>query len=65
MRARKLAHDPLCEPCAAKGLTQEAEQVHHIKPFDGRSDPLRLQWMNLMSICRKCHDRLTREASNQ
>ena len=65
VRARKLAHDPLCEMCEANGLTQEAEQVHHIKPFNGRSDPLRLQRTNLMSVCRRCHERLTTEASNK
>ena len=31
------------------------QQVHHIIPFKGKHDPLRLAWHNLESLCRACH----------
>ncbi len=55
LRIRKLARDPLCEVCRVAGRTTEATQVHHLKPFNGVNDPLRLQWDNLESICGECH----------
>ena len=55
LRARKLIHDPLCAVCLAAGRTTAADQVHHVRPFNGVKDPLRLAWGNLMSLCRPCH----------
>jgi 5-methylcytosine-specific restriction endonuclease McrA len=37
-----------------------AVDVDHIVPFDGVDDPKRTDWMNLMSICRACHNMKTR-----
>ena len=65
MRLRKLVRNPLCEVCLAKGLTEEARQVHHIKAFKGLRDLLRLAWSNLQSVCVPCHKELTREASGR
>ena len=55
LRKRKLQHNPLCEACLTKGITQEAEEVHHVQPFQGIGDPLRLRWDNLVAMCRPCH----------
>ena len=51
----KRQRDPLCEVCQAA----PAEDVDHIIPFKGVSDPLRTDWSNLQSICRACHQRKT------
>ena len=63
LRARKLRDKPLCEPCEAKGLVVVATQVHHLKPFKGLHDPLRLDWDNLQSVCDACHGLATRGQS--
>jgi len=55
LRNAKLHEDPLCEHCLARGETEEAVEVDHIRPFRGRDDPLRLDWANLQSLCAKCH----------
>lgn len=65
LRVRKLARDPLCEVCLREGHTTAAEQVHHKVPFKGKTDPLRLQWDNLQSVCRPCHAKLSAEASRR
>lgn len=45
---------PLCQPCIKKGKITPVADVHHIKPV--RDFPeLRLNWDNLMSVCRACH----------
>ncbi len=60
LRAAKLRADPLCERCLAMKPERvtEAVQVHHIKPFHGLDDPLRLDWDNLLSVCVDCHKKL-------
>ena len=56
-RKRKL--DPLCEHCEKQGVTRPADHVHHIVPI--RTAPhLRLEWSNLMSVCKSCHEELER-----
>ena len=47
---------PMCEVC--KDAT--ADDVDHIIPFSGVSDPMRTDWRNLQSICRSCHNRKTK-----
>lgn len=48
------SHNPLCANCNSNGRVTIAQDVHHIKPI--RSNPeLRLEWDNLMSLCRPCH----------
>lgn len=61
LRKRKLAADPLCEYCLKKKpeVVTVAAQAHHIVPFRGRNDPLRLDWDNLASTCVRCHGELT------
>ena len=65
LRLRKLARDPLCEVCEAQGITTAAAQVHHVQPFSGKRDPLRLQLGNLQAVCVACHARLSMEASRE
>lgn len=51
----KRTRQPVCEVCQE----QPATEVDHIVPFSGLSDPLRIAWSNLRSICRQCHNRKT------
>lgn len=58
LRKAKLAADPLCEICLKEGRTEAAEVVDHIVPHRGH-DALRLDWKNLQSLSKRCHDRKT------
>ena len=55
LRERKAIASPLCEECERQGRITAMQQVHHIIPFKGKHDPLRLAWHNLESLCRACH----------
>ena len=55
LRKSKIHANPLCEHCEARGITKPADEVHHIKTVRERPD-LRLDWDNLVSLCRDCHD---------
>lgn len=55
LRKRKKAANPLCEKCERNGHTTLMDEVHHIVPFRGLGDPLRLDWDNLESLCKPCH----------
>jgi 5-methylcytosine-specific restriction protein A len=55
LRLAKLQADPLCEPCLSKGKTTLATVVHHKKRRDQHPE-LALDWDNLESRCRPCHD---------
>ena len=57
LRKEKLAENPLCEVCEAKGLITPATEVHHIKPVRDYPE-LRLDMNNLMSTCTPCHDEI-------
>ena len=59
LRRWYLSRHPLCESCEARGLTVQADDVDHIIPFKGRSDPLRLDRTNLRALCRRCHNAKT------
>lgn len=61
LRKAKLLADPLCEYCLKKKpqIVTPSTQVHHIVPFHGLDDPLRLDWDNLASACTTCHGKLT------
>lgn len=61
-QALRLAHllaNPLCVACARAGRTAAAEEVDHVRPFDGPADPLRLEPGNLQSLCKRCHSQKT------
>jgi 5-methylcytosine-specific restriction endonuclease McrA len=54
LRARKLADEPRCERCLAKGMVTMATEVHHVLPISqggGKYD-----WNNLESVCGECQD---------
>lgn len=57
-RAAKLARDPLCEECLARGLTKGAEHVDHTLDRRDRPD-LAFADENLRSLCESCHNRKT------
>ena len=58
VRFRK--HNPLCAKCKVSGRIEPAKDVHHIKPISTHPE-LRLDWDNLMSLCRQCHRDIERE----
>lgn len=64
-RKYKLIINPLCEPCEKRGLARVADQVHHIRSFQGKRDPLRLMERNLESICDECHKALTASSAGK
>ena len=65
LRLRKLATQPICEnPAKRRGCTDLATEIDHIIPFQGREDPLRLDWGNLQSLCKSCHSSKTRIEQN-
>ena len=60
LAAYRLIHDQkLCQECDRQGHTTEATEVHHIIPFNGLDDPLRLDFSNLESLCVGCHRKKT------
>lgn len=59
VRAQHIAWSPLCVMCKARGWAVRAKDVDHIIPFEGRTDPLRLDPDNLQSLCRACHNAKT------
>lgn len=64
-RRFKIATSPMCEDPFGyhthRGLTGNADQVHHIKPLVTHPELCDDQ-ANLMSVCTKCHARLESEA---
>ena len=58
LRIQKLQADPLCEFHKDRGKIVLAEVVDHIKPISEALE-LRLDWDNLRSLCKECHDKYT------
>lgn len=60
LRLEFLAQHPFCECDEHKGSDYRAfaEVVDHIKTIEERPD-LRLEWKNLRSMTKRCHDRHT------
>lgn len=56
IRKVKIAQNPLCEMCLKENRATPTEEVHHILPLakGGTHD-----MDNLMSLCTKCHSRIT------
>jgi len=49
-----LYEHPLCADCLENGVIKSAQEVHHIKK--ARAFPeLRLEWSNLLALCKPCH----------
>lgn len=55
VRDAQLDKQPLCQHCDRRGYVVPATEVDHIKPFQGKADPLRLDPNNLQSLCHSCH----------
>jgi len=66
---RKLRHAflqkyPLCDICKKNDLIVAANVVHHI--VDVVNDPSRrLDWDNLQSLCKQCHDKITAKSTHE
>lgn len=54
LRKVYMQENPLCAECYKRGLTRSALDVHHIVPIHD-SWAKRLDWNNLISLCRSCH----------
>ena len=51
----------LCQECKRYGKSVEANTVHHILPAEectGEYERLKYDSRNLISLCRKCHERM-------
>lgn len=60
LREFKLQQDPLCEACLKRGRSTLATDVHHLA--DRKSHPeLSLDFANLMSLCKACHNSMRRK----
>ncbi len=55
LRAAFLAVNPLCADCYKRGRVTPANHVHHVIDRKVRPD-LALEWTNLESTCRACHN---------
>jgi 5-methylcytosine-specific restriction endonuclease McrA len=58
LRKQHLASHPFCSACADEGVTRIARVVDHIQSLRERPD-LRLDPINLQSLCWPCHNRKT------
>ncbi len=58
LRQAKLATDPLCQPCAARGTITTANTVDHVKPINDGGDPFP-SLDGLTSMCTRCHNEKT------
>ena len=58
IRRAKLAANPLCELCFAKGIIEVAQEVDHIKPIEEGGSATDMD--NLMSLSKSCHSKKTR-----
>ena len=68
-RAYNMSH-PLCERCLLKGISRQAEHVHHVRPFlTGKTDEERWQLLldptNLQALCRECHEEVHRQLNKK
>lgn len=67
LRAIKIVESPICEECWRRyGRVEEAVDVHHRISFMSTDDPLERERLafdydNLMSLCKKCHQRIHNE----
>lgn len=60
LRIEKLKSNPVCEECAAHGISTLATEVHHIKPVESVAGELAMSRLmfdsnNLQSLCHACH----------
>ena len=55
IRERRLAEDPLCRLCLARGEVTPADTVNHILRHGGDGD-LFFDYENTEAVCKRCHD---------
>jgi len=58
VRKAYLSKHPLCESCNKEHRITPAAHVHHVQDISKRPD-LRLDYDNLMSLCKPCHTKIT------
>ena len=58
LRSAKLAHEPLCQPCQARGDFTPANTVDHMTPIASGGAPFP-PLDRLMSMCERCHNEKT------
>lgn len=54
---------PLCEICAARGMTVVAAEVHHKTPI--KAGGRLLDQENMQSLCKSCHQIMTKSELGQ
>lgn len=65
LRDAFLHANPLCRRCFdEENLTIAAEEVDHIKPLNTHPE-LGMEWDNLQSLCRSCHEKKTAQENNR
>ena len=64
LRKAKLAEQPLCQPCEARGKLTFANTVDHVKPINDGGDPFP-DFNGLTSMCGRCHNEKTAARDRQ
>lgn len=59
LRRLFLTRNPWCQRCLQEQKHTPAEEVDHIQPFQHKDDPKRLDWSNLMALCKRHHSQKT------
>lgn len=62
LRGQYIKEHPLCEECKQRGKYTLATEVHHKKALSAGGTNAE---ENLMSLCKKCHSRITLRTENQ
>ena len=62
IRDRYIKANPLCEECQRQGRLIPVEEVHHIIPLSKGGGN---ETINLMSLCKSCHARITVEMGDR
>lgn len=64
LRLLVLAEEPLCRHCRQHDMVTAAEEIDHIIPIRQRPD-LRLDRLNLQSLCKPCHSKKTQRETGR
>lgn len=67
LRETYIKQNPLCKECLKQGKVTPAEDVHHIKSGFSKGTANRillLDYNNLMSLCKQCHNMLHSKENN-
>ncbi len=63
LRKKKLNNNPICEMCEKNNRITMAVMVHHKTPVKENGD-LAMDYDNLMSLCRQCHNEIHEKMKN-